>query len=520
VARSISLALAAALDAPDLAWESGGDEAWSAQTTPSHDGTDAAVSGSVAPGQSSWLETTVTGPCNLRFRWEASQRQALDIFRLETGTGDPILLTSPGIWEERLVELPAGNHILRWVFARDAASIGASRVRLDAVSVTPATTPTVTTAAAASISGSGATLGGNVTADGGRTVTARGVVYSTTPEPSLTSPGSLAAASGGTGTFSVGAPGVAAGTTYHARAYATNHLGTAYGAEVVFTTDTTVPLTEGLGRVTDRPLLAGDTQRFRFRLAFPSEAAFTTTGLDAATWELRDGGGALVDSGSGNVDFGGLLLSGQYLLTVTSTGGTTQTFSLDLDASLEAVPKPDLSIGADPTAATGVGLYPPTPQSIAVLSRRGDPVTVFAKVANEGLLPDAMELRGSGGNSLCGGLHDRGEQRHRRGDRRHLRHGSDGARRRSGGDDRHDHAEQAPPHEEGEKRKARPHHHPAQDPLRPDRSDRSWRSHPIRHRPIPGHDGALTGEGETGWHFRAGGLCLRSTAEAEGFLVD
>jgi hypothetical protein len=258
----------------------------------------------------------------------------------------------------------------------------------------------VTTAAAASISGSGATLGGNVTADGGRTVTARGVVYSTTPEPSLTSPGALAAASGGTGTFSVVPAGLDEGTTYFARAYATNNLGSSYGAEVVFTTDTTVSLTEGLGTVTGRALLAGDTHRFRFSLAFPSEAAFATTGLNAATWELRDGNGALVDSGSGNVDFGGLLLTGQYLLTVTSTGGTTQTFSLDLDASTEAVPKPDLSIGSDPTAATGVGVYPPTPQSIALLSRRGAPVTLFAKVANEGLLPDAMKLRGSSGDKF------------------------------------------------------------------------------------------------------------------------
>ncbi len=68
--------------------------------------------------------------------------------------------------------------------------------------------------------------------------------------------------------------------------------------------------------------------------------------------------------------------------------------------SVEAVPKPDLSIGSDPTAATGVGVYPSTAQSIAILSRRGARVTLFAKVANEGLLPDAMRLRGSGGNSL------------------------------------------------------------------------------------------------------------------------
>jgi len=65
-----------------------------------------------------------------------------------------------------------------------------------------------------------------------------------------------------------------------------------------------------------------------------------------------------------------------------------------------ADPKPDLSIGSDPTAATGVGVYPPTSQSIALLSRRGAPVPLFAKVANEGLLPDAMRLRGSSGDNF------------------------------------------------------------------------------------------------------------------------
>lgn len=45
-------------------------------------------------------------------------------------------------------------------------------------------------------------------------------------------------------------------------------------------------------------------------------------------------------SGNGNVEFGGLLLSGDYLLSLIGTGGATQTLSLDLDASIEVVPKP------------------------------------------------------------------------------------------------------------------------------------------------------------------------------------
>nr|MDH4410105.1 hypothetical protein [Verrucomicrobiales bacterium] len=57
--------------------------------------------------------------------------------------------------------------------------------RAAAASVTTATTPSVTIAAAASISGSVATLGGNVTADGGWAVCTRRVVYDTTARPSL-----------------------------------------------------------------------------------------------------------------------------------------------------------------------------------------------------------------------------------------------------------------------------------------------------------------------------------------------
>ena len=50
------------------------------------------------------------------------QRAALDLFRLETRTGDPILLTGAANWSERLIELPEGDHTLRWLFVRDAAS--------------------------------------------------------------------------------------------------------------------------------------------------------------------------------------------------------------------------------------------------------------------------------------------------------------------------------------------------------------------------------------------------------------
>lgn len=108
---------------------------------------------------------------------------------------------------------------------------------IDNVSITAgseATVPTVTTTAISAITSSGATSGGNVTADGGATVTERGICYSTTSNP--TTANSKVISGSGTGSFSTSISGLTANTTYYARAYATNSAGTAYGSQVNFTT--------------------------------------------------------------------------------------------------------------------------------------------------------------------------------------------------------------------------------------------------------------------------------------------
>jgi hypothetical protein len=79
-----------------------------------------------------------------------------------------------------------------------------------------------------------ATTGGNVIDDGGGTVTARGVAYGSSANPTIA--GSHTSDGTGTGTFISNISGLTANTTYHVRAYATNEAGTAYGADVPFTT--------------------------------------------------------------------------------------------------------------------------------------------------------------------------------------------------------------------------------------------------------------------------------------------
>ena len=96
------------------------------------------------------------------------------------------------------------------------------------------TLPTVTTAQVSNITQTTATGGGNVTATGNATVTERGICWSTSHNP--TTSGSHASNGGGIGTYSVNMTGLTPNTTYYVRAYATNSAGTAYGAEVSFTT--------------------------------------------------------------------------------------------------------------------------------------------------------------------------------------------------------------------------------------------------------------------------------------------
>ena len=96
------------------------------------------------------------------------------------------------------------------------------------------TLPTVTTSTVSNTTSSTATCGGNVTNDGNATVTARGVCWSTSHNPTVSN--SHTTDGSGTGNFTSSMTGLSANTTYYVRAYATNSVGTAYGNEVSFTT--------------------------------------------------------------------------------------------------------------------------------------------------------------------------------------------------------------------------------------------------------------------------------------------
>jgi len=96
------------------------------------------------------------------------------------------------------------------------------------------TIPSLTTSELLDITALSANCGGDIIFDGGAEVTARGVCWSTSPDPTLsdnhTEDGT------GAGSFTSSLTGLACGTTYYVRAYATNSVGIAYGNQVSFVT--------------------------------------------------------------------------------------------------------------------------------------------------------------------------------------------------------------------------------------------------------------------------------------------
>lgn len=95
--------------------------------------------------------------------------------------------------------------------------------------------PTLSTVDAGSISSTSATMGGNITDDGGSQITARGVCWNTSSGP--TTANNKTSDGTGTGSFSSALSGLNPGVTYYAKAYAVNEAGTGYGNEISFKTN-------------------------------------------------------------------------------------------------------------------------------------------------------------------------------------------------------------------------------------------------------------------------------------------
>ncbi len=97
-----------------------------------------------------------------------------------------------------------------------------------------ATVPVLSTAEISAVTLTTAMSGGDITSDGGEDIIARGICWNTTGDPSITD--SKTSDGKGKGSFTSSMSGLQKGSVYYVSAYATNSVGTAYGEQVIFST--------------------------------------------------------------------------------------------------------------------------------------------------------------------------------------------------------------------------------------------------------------------------------------------
>ncbi|MDY0196568.1 MAG: fibrobacter succinogenes major paralogous domain-containing protein [Tenuifilaceae bacterium] len=152
--------------------------------------------------------------------------------------------------------------------------------------------PSLSTIEVTDITITTATCGGNITDDGNGAITARGIVWATTANPTAEDNEGKTIEIPGTGKFTSEITGLIRNTIYYVRAYATNKAGIAYGNELEFTT-------EG------------------------EPAAITTTAITDITATSATGGGNITDDGGANITSRGIVWSTSENPTTESNDGIT-----------------------------------------------------------------------------------------------------------------------------------------------------------------------------------------------------
>ncbi|MBK9292767.1 MAG: hypothetical protein IPM52_14255 [Bacteroidetes bacterium] len=212
--------------------------------------------------------------------------------------------------------------------------------------------PTVNqTTAPYNITSTSAVSGGNVSSDGGASVSVRGVVWSTSTMPSLSShPGGGYSTDGGTGvgTFTSNIAGLSSNTTYYVRAYATNSEGTGYGPQQQFTTLSAPSNPTGI-TATNNPICNGGSTQL------------TAQGAQGTVyWYTGSCGGSFVATGNS------ITVSPASTTTYYARNYNNNQFSPGC-ASIVITVRPDFTPGAIATAGETI-CYGGTPSTIGSAS--------------------------------------------------------------------------------------------------------------------------------------------------------
>jgi autotransporter-associated beta strand protein len=184
--------------------------------------------------------------------WSTSSNPTVD---LATKTIDG---TSKGSFTSNITGLTPGTLYYVRAYATNSNSTDYGTQ----VSFTTQTPPTLNiTTTPSSVTASTAISGGNISSANGFTMVTRGVVWSTSANPTIALSTKTAEASTAIGSFTANLTGLTANTTYFIRSYATNTSGTDYGPQTTFTT-----LTAPTGLTSTDPAISA----FAIKQAYPS----------------------------------------------------------------------------------------------------------------------------------------------------------------------------------------------------------------------------------------------------------
>ena len=159
--------------------------------------------------------------------WSTNSSPTID---LSTKTIDG---SGNGVFTSAITGLTAGTTYYVRAYATNSA--GTAYGQEISFKTLTLTAPTLSSSPIINIKSTNAQGGGNITSDGGSAIISRGVVWSTSSNPTIslstkTSDGS------GIGSFSSNISSLLLNVKYYVRAFATNSVGTSYGNEISFTT--------------------------------------------------------------------------------------------------------------------------------------------------------------------------------------------------------------------------------------------------------------------------------------------
>src|SRR6185503_2738186 len=100
--------------APALGFTTSGNLPWRGQSEVTHDGVDAAQSGTITDSQTSGMLATFTGPGTLTFWWKVSSQAGSDRLRLYLNGSSVAEISGEIDWVQYSQALTAGAQTVEW----------------------------------------------------------------------------------------------------------------------------------------------------------------------------------------------------------------------------------------------------------------------------------------------------------------------------------------------------------------------------------------------------------------------